>query len=55
MGYKDENKKHRLGINLSLPRYRCPNCKEGIETKATFVTCKKCKTVIDGGDLLGNE
>lgn len=52
MGYKDENKKHRLGINFSSPKYKCPVCKEGIKIKATFITCSGCKSVIEGDELL---
>lgn len=48
MGYKDENIKHRLGVNISKPKYICPYCKGGIGVKATFVSCSTCKKVIDG-------
>lgn len=51
MGYKDENIKHRLGISLPFSGYSCPNCGEKIKVKATFVTCSKCKSVIDGDEL----
>ncbi|AGO48491.1 hypothetical protein Phi18:2_gp42 [Cellulophaga phage phi18:2] len=52
MGYKDENIKHRKGVDLSKPKYKCPNCKAGISVKASFVSCSGCKKVIDGDDLI---
>lgn len=51
MGYKDENIKHRLGVNTSKPKYKCPYCGCEIGVKASFVSCSTCKKVIDG-DLL---
>lgn len=52
MGYKDENKKHVLGVNMPKAGYICPNCGDTkIQTKATFVVCPSCSKVVEGKDL----
>ena len=47
MGYKDENRKHALGIS-GKPKYKCPHCKTGlnIPKKMFVVVCSKCKKTI---------
>lgn len=56
MGYKDENLKHRMGVE-GPPKYTCPNCNNGLSiNKIPFMLiCGKCKKAVKGEEIKINE
>ena len=56
MGYKDENIKHRMGIE-GKPKYSCPHCKKGLSiSKVPFMLiCSMCKGIVKEDNIIINE
>ena len=56
MGYKDENLKHRMGIE-GKPKYQCPHCKKGLSiNKPPFMLiCNGCKGIVKEDTIIINE
>ena len=55
MGYKDENLKHRMGIE-GKPKYQCPHCKKGLSiNKPPFMLiCNGCKGIVKEDNIIIN-
>ena len=53
MGYKDENIKHRLGIN-NKPKYKCPHCNKplSIKTIPFMMICSSCNKTFKGENVI---